>query len=226
MPSDGAAAPSPRSRTRLDLRPELLLAIATALAIIVLRSIVPMVYERYDFNSDQAIVGLMAKHLSELRTFPLFYYGQNYMLGVESWIAAPFVLAGGTTIAMMRLPLIMIGAAAALVCMFVFVRRGMRPLAALVATLPIVATTPIVSATMLELGASVEPFLYVGCCGGSAAVPMRSAPCCASRFCTASSRCSPRPRSRWCSGVTGPGRGPLPPGPQRRSPPSGCSSIC
>ena len=43
-----------------------------------------------DFNSDQAIVGLMAKHLSEFRTFPLFYYGQNYMLGVQSWIVAPF----------------------------------------------------------------------------------------------------------------------------------------
>jgi hypothetical protein len=32
---------------------------------------------------------------------------------------------------------------------------------ALAATLPIIATTPIVSATLLELGASVEPFLYV-----------------------------------------------------------------
>jgi hypothetical protein len=158
---DAAAAPAAGERNRLEWRPELAAAIGSALAIIVLRSIVPMVYERFDFNSDQAIVGLMAKHLSELRTFPLFYYGQNYMLGVESWIAAPFVLVGGTTIAMMRLPLIMIGAAAALICMLTFVRQGMRPALALVATLPIVATTPIVSATLLELGASVEPFLYV-----------------------------------------------------------------
>jgi hypothetical protein len=158
---DAAAGQTVRDRARLELRPELVLAIAAALAIIVLRSIVPMAFERFDFNSDQAIVGLMARHLSELRTFPLFYYGQNYMLGVESWIAAPFVLIGGTTIAMMRLPLVIIGAAAAVLCLLAFVRQGMRPMLALVATLPIVATTPIVSATLLELGASVEPFLYV-----------------------------------------------------------------
>ena len=155
-----APAPGP-GRARLALNAELLLAAGAALAIVILRSIVPMAWERFDFNSDQAIVGLMAKHLSELRTFPLFYYGQNYMLGVESWVAAPFVLAGGTTIAMMRLPLVIIGAAAALICMFTFVRQGMRPGYALAATLPIAATTPIVSATVLELGASVEPFLYV-----------------------------------------------------------------
>ena len=155
-----AALPAP-GRAAAVSRTEVWLAAGTAIAIIVVRSIVPMAYERFDFNSDQAIVGLMAKHLSELRTFPLFYYGQNYMLGVESWIAAPFVLAGGTTIAMMRLPLVIIGAAAALICQFTFVRQGMRPGYALAATLPIVATTPIVSATLLELGASVEPFLYV-----------------------------------------------------------------
>ena len=155
------AAPTAPRATPAGTRRELAIAIAVALAIVVVRSIVPMVWERFDFNSDQAIVGLMAKHLSELRTFPLFYYGQNYMLGVESWIAAPFVLVGGTTIAMMRLPLVLIGAAAAVCCMLAFVREGMRPALALVATLPLVATTPIVSATLLELGASVEPFLYV-----------------------------------------------------------------
>ena len=84
------------------------------------------------------------------------------MLGVESWIAAPFVLIGGPSIAMMRLPLVVIGAAAAILCMLTFVRQGMRPMLALAATLPILATTPIVSATLLEfLGASIEPFLYV-----------------------------------------------------------------
>ena len=155
------AAGSVHSQVRPGHRRELALSIAAAVAIVIVRSIVPMVYERFDFNSDQAIVGLMAKHLSELRTFPLFFYGQNYMLGVASWIGAPFILVGGTSIAMMRLPLVIIGAAAAILCMLAFVRQGMRPLLALVATLPIIATTPIVSATLLELGASIEPFLYV-----------------------------------------------------------------
>lgn len=150
-----------RAEARLAGRRELAIAIAVAVAIVIVRSIVPMLYERFDFNSDQAIVGLMAKHLSELKTFPLFFYGQNYMLGVASWVAAPFVLVGGTSIAMIRLPLVIIGAAAAILCLLAFVRLGMRPMLALATTLPILATTPIASATLLELGASIEPFLYV-----------------------------------------------------------------
>ena len=37
------------------------------------------------FDSDQGIVGLMAKHISEGRAFPLYYYGQPYMLAVEAY---------------------------------------------------------------------------------------------------------------------------------------------
>ena len=55
----------------------------------------------------------MAKHLSELRHFPLFFYGQNYMLGVQSWIAVPFFWIGGPTVLMLRLPLAIINAAVA-----------------------------------------------------------------------------------------------------------------
>ena len=61
-----------------------------AVLLVLLRAAVFVFRGYVDFNSDQAIVGLMAKHLSEFRTFPLFYYGQNYMLGVQSWIVAPF----------------------------------------------------------------------------------------------------------------------------------------
>src|SRR5215467_8029876 len=71
-----------------------------ALLIVLIRCAPSLWFEQFDFDSDQAIVGLMAKHLAEGRTFPLFFYGQNYMLGVEAWIAAPFVWAGGATVAM------------------------------------------------------------------------------------------------------------------------------
>jgi len=50
----------------------------------------------------------MAKHLSEFRAFPLFFYGQHCMPGVESWIAVPFFWVGGPTVAMLRLPLVII----------------------------------------------------------------------------------------------------------------------
>ena len=61
-----------------------------AVLLVLVRSVVFLVWGHIDFDSDQAIVGLMAKHLSEFRAFPLFFYGQNYMLGVQAWITAPF----------------------------------------------------------------------------------------------------------------------------------------
>lgn len=132
-----------------------------AAALVFLRAVVPLRHE-FLFDSDQAIVGLMAKHLSEFRTFPLFFYGQNYMLGVQAWTAAPFFWLGGPTVQMLRLPLLIIGAAVAAGFIGAMVSRGLSPWLAFVASLPIVATTPAVSLELMTaLGASVEPFAYV-----------------------------------------------------------------
>ena len=65
------------------------IAAAVLVLLVVLRSIVFVFWEQSFFDSDQAITGLMAKHLIESRAFPVFYYGQNYMLGVEAYLAAP-----------------------------------------------------------------------------------------------------------------------------------------
>src|SRR5215204_4094960 len=65
--------------------------------VVLFRSGVFVFWERSHFDADQAITGLMAKHLAELRAFPLFYYGQSYMLAVEAWLAAPvFAIAGAS----------------------------------------------------------------------------------------------------------------------------------
>lgn len=141
---------------------ELWLAIGAALFLVLVRSFMPLAYEQVSFDSDQAVVGLMAKHLSELRAFPLFFYGQNYMLGVQSWIAAPFVWMGGATVTMVRLPLLAINMAVAAGLVAMIARRGVRPWLAFVAVLPFAVTTPVISlALYATLGASVEPFLYV-----------------------------------------------------------------
>jgi hypothetical protein len=139
-------------------RRELRIVATAAAALVVFRSLVPLVYEPL-FDSDQAIVGLMAKHLSEFRVFPLFFYGQHYMLGVQAWIAAPFFWLGGPTIAMLRLPLVIINAGVAIALIVMFSRAGMRPVLGLVAALPLIATTPLVSVELLAaIGASIEPF--------------------------------------------------------------------
>ena len=47
----------------------------------------------------------MAKHLAELRAFPIFLYGQTYMLGVEAWLAAPLFAIFGVSATLLKLPL-------------------------------------------------------------------------------------------------------------------------
>src|SRR3954468_708101 len=133
-----------------------------ATALVAFRSFPFLAYEHLDFDSDQAIVGLMAKHLSEWRTFPLFFYGQHYMLGVQAWIAAPFVWLGGATVAMLRLPLVIVNGIVVVWLLRIFTQSIGSPRLALAAVLPLAASAPVLSANLLEtLGASVEPFLYV-----------------------------------------------------------------
>jgi hypothetical protein len=142
-------------------RTEFRAAVVIAIALVAIRSAVPLVTER-SLDSDQAIVGLMAKHASEFRTFPLFFYGQNYMLGVQAWLAAPFFWLGGPTVVMLRLPLLLINAGVVWGLIAAFRRLGLRPALGLVSVLPPAITTPVMSDALLRpLGAAVEPFAWI-----------------------------------------------------------------
>lgn len=58
-------------------------------------------------DSDEAIVGLMAKHILEGREFPIFYYGQDYMGSFEAILSVPFfVVFGKTSFALKLVPLL------------------------------------------------------------------------------------------------------------------------
>ena len=153
--------PSATGRRQWRERRALVACLAVAAGLVLIRTAVPLIYEQV-FDSDQAIVGLMAKHLSEFRSFPLFFYGQNYMLGVQAWIAAPCFWLGGPTVAMLRLPLVLFNVGVACGLILIFTRLGVRPVFALVTALPILATTPTISLELMSnLGASIEPFAYV-----------------------------------------------------------------
>ena len=82
------------------LRHERTVVLAVAVTLVLLRSAVFVLFEA-NFDSDQALIGLMAKHISEGRTFPLFTYGQNYNLAVEAWMAAPLFWIAGPSVAML-----------------------------------------------------------------------------------------------------------------------------
>ncbi|GIG86399.1 hypothetical protein [Plantactinospora endophytica] len=62
-------------------------------------------------NSDEAVTGLVARHIAQGRDFPLFFYGQHYMGALESYLAAPlFAVLGSSTFAL-RLPNLLLYAA-------------------------------------------------------------------------------------------------------------------
>ncbi len=58
------------------------------------------------FESDQSIIGLMARHIWLHGEHPLFFYGQDYMGPVEAYSAVPFFALFGSSIFTLRLAII------------------------------------------------------------------------------------------------------------------------
>jgi len=137
-------------------------AISAAL-LVLLRSFLPTFYESYFFDSDQAIVGLMARHLNSGHDFPLYYYGLNYLLGVQAWLIAPVFALLRPTVLAMRVPLVALNILVAVWLIALLTRRmNLHPVLAFVAALPWLIPTPAVAANLVEAaGASIEPFVYV-----------------------------------------------------------------
>jgi hypothetical protein len=137
-------------------------AIAAAIALIVLRALAYLLFEQLGFDSDQAVYGLMAKHLSEGRAFPLFFYGQTYMLGVVAWVAVPFFWIGGATVAALRVSLLAWNVAFA-VLLIVGLHRdaGLRYSVAVVPALFFVAAPPSVANQLIQARGVIEPFVYI-----------------------------------------------------------------
>lgn len=137
---------------------------ATALAGLVIVRAFPFVWwSGTHFDSDQAIVGLMAKHISEGRAFPLYYYGQNYMLAVEAWLAAPVMAMSSASVTALKLPLVGINIAVVLLLLRLLVREArLAAGVAAIAVLPLALPAAGMAARMTEAnGGNVEPFLYV-----------------------------------------------------------------
>ncbi len=139
------------------------LVLAAVIAVVVARSLVFVFWPESYFDSDQAVMGLMAKHLAEGRAFPVFIYGQNYMLGVEAWLAAPLFLFFGASVAALKFPLLLMNLAVALLLVRLFERElGLRPLLAGAAAVFFILPAPGTAAHLLEAGGgNLEPFVYI-----------------------------------------------------------------
>src|SRR5215217_7040956 len=109
-----SAAHEPKTR-------RFVVTVVAAATLVAIRSYVWIFFEQSGFDSDQAVVGLMAKHLAEGRAFPLFYYGQHYMLAVEPWLIAPFVKLFGASVAALKFPLMVVNIAVASLLLWILI---------------------------------------------------------------------------------------------------------
>jgi hypothetical protein len=137
--------------------------LSVVLLVTLVRSAVFVFWEGSQFDSNQAVFGLMAKHIAEGRAFPIFMYGQNYLLAVEAWLAAPLFALAGPSVTALKLPLLAINLVVALLLVRMLTKDGGLPpawagLAATFFVLPGPGTT----GRLLEAsGATLEPLLYV-----------------------------------------------------------------
>lgn len=67
-----------------------------------------LVASDFVIDADEAVVGLMARHIAHGLDFPVFYYGQPYMGSLEAFLTAVvFKVAGESPAALKTLPLIL-----------------------------------------------------------------------------------------------------------------------
>lgn len=133
-----------------------------AAVLIAFRALPYVVWGTLSFDADQAVVGLMAKHVSELRALPVYQYALSYVLMVSAYVAAPFMWVAGPTIASLKFPLLLANVAVGLLLIVAMLRSGVRPRHAFVLALPVLVPAPVTSAGLMDaLGMTVEPALFV-----------------------------------------------------------------
>lgn len=141
---------------------ELLFVLVAAWALVIARCFVFVAYEHSFFDSDQAVFGLMAKHIVEGRAFPVFMYGQTYLLALDSYVSVPFFLVFGPTVMAMRLALMTMNGVIATAVILGLVRwGGLRPLYALAASAFFTFAPPLTGAALVEACGNIGQFLYI-----------------------------------------------------------------
>ncbi|BCS33419.1 hypothetical protein TBR22_A26460 [Luteitalea sp. TBR-22] len=114
------------------------------------------------FDADQAVVGLMAKHIAEFRAAPVYQYALPYVLMVTAYVTAPFMWVLGATPFALKLPLVLMNVAVALLLVGAIMRAGIRPGWAAVLATPSIVPSGVASAGLMDaLGMTVEPNLFV-----------------------------------------------------------------
>lgn len=144
---------------RLSSRVGLLIVVTLVMA----RSVAFLWWPQSSFDADQAVTGLMAKHLAEGRALPVFQYAQDYVLVLESWLAAPLVaLTGHSTVAVIKsVPVALNIVAVVLLYRALVGSVTLSPSMAVLASLPVALPGPITASDLTDaLGMNIEPLVF------------------------------------------------------------------
>ncbi|MCC7010323.1 MAG: hypothetical protein IT184_16060 [Acidobacteria bacterium] len=137
------------------------LVAATLVALVLFRAVVWVGWEQSHFDPDQAVIGLMGQHIAEGRAFPVFMYGQTYLLTIESWLAAPLFAAFGASVPLLKAPILAMDVAIVLLLYFGLLRAGTTAIGAWLASLFFAMAPPITGSRLVEAaGGHIEPFLF------------------------------------------------------------------
>lgn len=93
---------------RFDIRHRYAFIFLTLLIIAFLLRLALISHSWPAMNSDEAVMGLMAKHMAEGQGIPLVIYGQAYMGSLEAMLGSVFYHLFGTSIFALRLGLLVI----------------------------------------------------------------------------------------------------------------------
>jgi hypothetical protein len=139
------------------------IALVVAAMLVIARSAVFLIWEQAGFDSDQAIFGLMARHIVEGRAVPVFIYGDNYMLALQAWLAAPLFAMFGPSVAILKVPVVLVNMATAMLLIWILIRDArLSPAIAFVCALFFTMLPPVMAKLLVETGGgNPEPFLYV-----------------------------------------------------------------
>ncbi len=130
---------------------------------VIFRSAPFVLFPDLHFDADQAINGLMAKHIADGSAFPLFFYGQKYMMAFEAWLAAPFMKILGPSVAALKLSLLLQGVVSVLLVYF-FLKKDttLRAPYALLSVSFLAIPSVVTSSRLMEAqGGNIEAILFV-----------------------------------------------------------------
>lgn len=133
-----------------------------AAGLVVFRCLPFVVWGTLAFDADQAVVGLMSKHIAEFRALPVYQYGLPYVLMVAAYTTAPFMWLFGATPFALKLPLLLINVGVGVGVVFAMVQAGVRARVAMVLALPVLLPSAVSNAALMDaLGMTIEPAALV-----------------------------------------------------------------